>query len=151
MKQNCSLGKLLLTAVLGILLSGSLSAQNVITITDNQSYIEDFEGNGFSLWTVDTTGGGNWAKITGTLSSVASFSYQNAGDEARLISPVFDMSNVTEVTLNFSYAMLGLYTQDVLEVAYRTSDTSAWQLLGTFIHLSDFVQWPRLGRPVPLC
>ena len=71
MKQNYSLGKLLLTVVLGILLSGSLSAQNVITITDNQSYIEDFEGNGFSLWTVDTTGGGNWAKITGTLSSVA--------------------------------------------------------------------------------
>ncbi|MCR5551290.1 MAG: T9SS type A sorting domain-containing protein [Bacteroidales bacterium] len=140
MKQNYSLGKLLLTAVLGILLSGSLSAQNVITITDNQSYIEDFEGNGFSLWTVDTTGGGNWAKITGTLSSVASFSYQNAGDEARLISPVFDMSNVTEVTLNFSYAMLGLYTQDVLEVAYRTSDTSAWQLLGT-LSVSDYTNY----------
>ena len=140
MRQNYSLGKLLLTAVLGILLSGSLSAQNVITITDNQSYIEDFEGNGFSLWTVDTTGGGNWAKITGTLSSVASFSYQNAGDEARLISPVFDMSNVTEVTLNFSYAMLALYTQDVLEVAYRTSDTSAWQLLGS-LSVSDYTNY----------
>ena len=149
MKQNYSLGKLLLTAVLGILLSGSLSAQNVITITDNQSYIEDFEGNGFSLWTVDTTGGGNWAKITGTLSSVASFSYQNAGDEARLISPVFDMSNVTEVTLNFSYAMLGLYTQDVLEVAYRTSDTSAWQLF-LFVDNVEVASTSSCARPISL-
>ena len=61
-------------------------AQNVITITDDQPFIEGFEGDVFDLWSVDSTGGGRWSVVDGSESSVASFSYDNVGEEARLIS-----------------------------------------------------------------
>lgn len=112
-------------------------AQNVITITDDQPFIEDFERDVFDLWTVDSTGGGLWSVLMGTQSSVASFSYTNNGDEGRLISPVLDISSVTEATLTYSYAMMGIYTNDVLEISYRSSETDTWHVLGSH-SLSDF-------------
>ena len=141
MNRTFFISKSLLTAMCCLLMAcTTLFAQNVIVITDNQPYTEDFEGTGFSLWTVDTTGGGNWARITGTQSSVASFSYQQTGDEARLISPVFDLSDVNEAALSFSYAMLGLYSMDELEVCCRNSDTSSWIVLGT-LSVSDYTNY----------
>ena len=75
--------------------------------------------------------------LMGTQSSVASFSYTNNGDEGRLISPVLDISSVTEATLTYSYAMMGIYTNDVLEISYRSSETDTWHVLGSH-SLSDF-------------
>lgn len=130
--------KVLLAASLCLFMAGtSLFAQNVISVTDGQPYTEGFEGNGFELWTVDSTGGGLWSVLMGTQSSVASFSYTNNGDEGRLISPVLDISSVTEATLTYSYAMMGIYTNDVLEISYRSSETDTWHVLGSH-SLSDF-------------
>lgn len=112
-------------------------AQNVITITDDQPFIEGFEGGVFDLWTVDSTGGGHWSVITGSESSVASFSYENIGQEARLISPVLDFTSVSAAKVTFSYAMMGVYAADVLEVCYRTSETDSWHVLNSF-SVSDF-------------
>ncbi|MBP5205315.1 MAG: T9SS type A sorting domain-containing protein [Bacteroidales bacterium] len=141
MNRTSFISKSLLTAMCCLLMAfTTLFAQNVIVVTDNQPYTEDFEGNGFSMWTVDTSGGGQWTRLTGSLSSVASFSYQQTGDEARLISPVLDLSDVSEATLSFSYSMLGLYSMDELEVCCRNSDTSSWIVLGT-LSVSDYTNY----------
>ena len=149
MNQIYSHIKLLLLAAVGLFLTTTpLFAQNVITITDNQPYFENFEGNGFSMWTVDSSGGGQWSVLNGTQSSVASFSYGEVGDEGRLISPVLDMSAVTEATLSFSYAMIGMYGQDQLDVCYRASDTSSWQLLGT-LSVNDYTNYFEQSYTLP--
>lgn len=113
-------------------------AQCDFTVTDEQPFIEDFEGNGFDCWTVeDVVGGGNWTAIAGSGTTLAAFSFSNAGDEARLISPVLDISGVAGATFSFSYAMMGIYDYDELVVSYRSSETDDWHTLGTY-SLSDY-------------
>lgn len=108
------------------------SAQCEFTVTDGQPYIEDFEGTPFDCWTVETVGAGNWTTIAGSSTTLAAFSFTNSGDEARLISPVLDISGVDGATFSFSYAMMGLYQMDELVVSYRSSETDSWHTLGTY-------------------
>ncbi len=130
--------KVLLAVLTGLLFAGApLFAQNTIPVTDSQSFTEGFENGGFNLWTIDSTGGGIWSILTGSQSSVASFSYENSGAEGRLISPVLDISSVSEATLTFSYAMMGFMGYDQLDVCYRSAETDSWHILGTH-SLSDF-------------
>lgn len=110
--------------------------QCTITVTDGQPYIEDFEGDGFDCWTVETDGG-SWVLLPGTESTLASFSYHNNGDEGRLISPILDMSAVESATFRFSYAMMGFYENDELEACYRSSESDEWHILGIY-SLSDY-------------
>lgn len=135
MKKRFITRTLLATAIL-FLTAATSFGQCVIPITDNQPYVEDFEGDGFDCWTVEPNGG-NWTLLDGTNSNVASFTYENNGDEARLISPTFDMSAISGATFSFSYAMMGIFENDVLEVSYRSSENDAWHLLGTY-SLSDY-------------
>ena len=124
----------LLTLLSLLLLVGITNAysQCVFAVTDTQPFIEDFEGSPFDCWTVETVGGGNWTTVAGSGTTVASFSFTNTGDEARLISPVLDFTAVSGATFSFSYAMMGLYVNDELEVSYRSSETDAWHILGTY-------------------
>lgn len=113
-------------------------AQCVIPITEGQSYTENFESGQMECWTVESTGAGTWAVMTGTASSVAAFQNATSGDEARLVSPVFDMSSINSATFSFGYAMMGFYPPyDVLTVSYRTSETDSWHELGSY-SLSDW-------------
>jgi len=107
-------------------------AQCVIPITNGQSYIEDFDDGTMECWTVEATGAGTWAVMTGTQTNVAAFQNAEAGDEARLISPTFDMSGVGSATLGFSYVMMALYNNDVLTVSYRTSEADSWHDLDSY-------------------
>lgn len=70
--------------------------------------------------------------MSGSNTTLAVFSFTNVGDEARLISPVLDISGVDGATFSFSYAMIGLYDMDELEVSYRSSETDSWHTLGTY-------------------
>lgn len=112
-------------------------AQCEFTVTSNQPYIEDFEGTTFECWTVETVGAGNWTTIAGSGTTLAAFSFTNVGDEARLISPVIDLSGVSGATFSFTYAMMGFYDMDELVVSYRSSETDAWHTLGTY-SISDY-------------
>lgn len=136
MKKSNLTRALFVTTIITFLTAATSFGQCVFPITNGQSYTEDFEGDGFDCWTVETNGG-NWSILEGTASKVASFSYENNGDEARLISPIFDISAVEEATFSFSYAMMGLYTSDEMEVSYRSSETDEWHILGTF-SFSDY-------------
>lgn len=120
-----------LLAFLLIFVTGAF-AQCVIPITDGQPYTENFDLGTMECWTVESTGEGTWAVMTGTSSNVAAFQNAAAGDEARLISPTFDLSGVGGATFSFGYAMMALYNNDVLTVSYRTSETDPWHELGSY-------------------
>ena len=112
-------------------------AQCDFTVTDGQPFIEDFEGTTFECWTVEAVGGGNWTTMAGSGTTLAAFTFTNSGDEARLISPVLDISGVNGATFSFSYAMMGFYDMDELVVSYRSSETDSWHTLGTY-SISDY-------------
>ena len=120
-----------------LMINAAVFAQCVIPITEGQSYVENFDDGTMECWTVDATGAGTWAVMTGTQTNVAAFQNAEAGDEARLISPTFDMSGVGSATFSFSYAMMGLYDMDELVVSYRSSETDSWHTLGTY-SVSDY-------------
>lgn len=122
-------------------------SQCEFTVTDSQPFIEDFEGNTFECWTIETVGSGNWTTMAGGETTVAAFSFTNVGDEARLISPIIDLSGVNGATFSFSYAMMGFYDMDELVVSYRTSETDEWHTLGTY-STSDYQSYFEETFPV---
>ena len=114
------------------------TAQCVIPIGPGQSYIENFESGQMECWTVETTSSATWAVMGGTNTNVVAFQNASAGDEARLVSPTFDMTGSSSATFSFGYAMMALYPPyDELTVSYRTSPTDNWHQLGSY-SLSDW-------------
>ena len=135
MKKHFIMRALFVTAILFLTAATSMG-QCVIPITDSQPYIEDFEGDGFDCWTVEANGG-MWEPLTGSNSTVVAFSYNNSGDDARLISLTLDLSALGGATFSFSYAMMGLLDVDELEVSCRSSESDPWHVLGTY-SFSDY-------------
>lgn len=133
MKNNPYFLKVLLVTAIVLFFRASVLAQCVIPITDGQPYFEDFDSGQMECWTVESNGNATWAVMTGTLSNVVAFQNADAGDEARLISPIFDMSGISSATFSFGYAMMGLYPPyDVLTVCYRTSEADSWHDLDSY-------------------
>ena len=113
------------------------TAQCTIPIPPGQSYIEDFQSGEMECWTVETTSSATWAVMQGTGSNVVAFQNASAGQEARLVSPTFDLTGSNSATFSFAYAMMGLYDADELIVSYRTSPTDSWHQLGSY----SFSDW----------
>ena len=88
-------------------------------------------------WTVETTSSATWAVMGGTNTNVVAFQNASSGQEARLVSPTFDLSDSNSATFSFGYAMMGLYDADELTVSYRTSPTDSWHQLGSY----SFSDW----------
>lgn len=125
--------KRLATAMAIFSFAATAVAQCVIPIVPGQSYIEGFESGQMECWTVETTSAANWSVMLGTGSNVVAFQNASAGDEARLVSPVFDMSGLSGASFSFAYAMMALYPPyDELTVSYRTSETDSWHDLGSY-------------------
>ena len=139
MKNKHNFKKALLATVMAIFsIAATATAQCVIPIAPGQSYNEDFESGEMECWTVETTGAATWAVMNGAGSNVVAFQNASADDEARLVSPTFDLSDSNSATLSFTYAMLALYPPyDELTVSYRTSPTDDWHELGSY-SLSDW-------------
>ena len=106
-------------------------------------YTEDFEHNGDmpTCWTQEfITGNVEWTTNTGNYSSITSahggsynayFFYNNSGAyTTKLISPIFDLTNVSNPYLSYWYSQAAwISDQDELTVYYRTSPASEWQML----------------------
>ena len=139
MKNKHNFTKALLATVMAVFsFVATATAQCVIPIAPGQSYNEDFESGEMECWTVETTGAATWAVMAGTGSNVVAFQNASADDEARLVSPTFDLSDSNSASLSFTYAMLALYPPyDELTVSYRTSPTDDWHELGSY-SLSDW-------------
>lgn len=139
MKNKHNFTKTLLATVMAVFsFAATATAQCVIPIAPGQSYNEDFESGEMECWTVETTGAATWAVMNGAGSNVVAFQNASADDEARLVSPTFDLSDSNSATLSFTYAMMALYPPyDELTVSYRTSPTDDWHELGSY-SLSDW-------------
>jgi len=130
--------KALVATVIAIFFSvATASAQCVIPILPGQSYSEGFDSGEMECWTVETTGNATWAVMLGSGTNVVAFQNASAGEEARLISPTFDLTGSNSVTFSFAYAMMALYTPDELVVSYRTSPTESWHQLDSY----SFSDW----------
>ena len=138
MKNKHYLTNVLLAIIMALFFSAARgTAQCVIPIGPGQSYIEDFQSGQMECWTVETTSSATWAVMQGTGSNVVAFQNASAGQEARLVSPTFDLTGSSSATFSFAYAMMGLYDADELTVSYRTSPTDSWHQLGSY-SLSDW-------------
>ena len=116
-------------------LNASFGQCDTLVITDEQSYFENFSGEGFTCWTVaDTLNTGKWQFLQGSENSAIAYtcSYGSSGAEGRIISPVFDLSGISSARLSFVYNLVPfLGPADELTVWYRTSETDTWHNLGT--------------------
>ena len=138
MKNKHYYTKALFVTIMAIFFSvATATAQCTIPIAPGQSYNEGFDSVEMECWTVETTGSGTWAVMTGSATNVAAFQNASVGDEAWLVSPTFDLSGSSSATFSFSYAMMGLYGSDVLTVNYRTSPSDSWHQLGSY----SFSDW----------
>ena len=107
-------------------------AQCVIPIGPGQSYSEGFDSGEMECWTVETTGNATWAVMLGSGTNVVAFQNASEGEEARLVSPTFDLTGSSSATFSFAYAMMALYTPDELVVSYRTSPSDSWHQLASY-------------------
>lgn len=105
-----------------------------IVITDEQPYVENFEGETAACWTpTDTVGGASWTIMNGSQASGLIFSPgQGDNSEARIVSPVFDMSGISSARLSFAYFLYSFYSADELVLSWRSSETDTWHTLETF-------------------
>lgn len=131
--------KTLFATVMALFFSATTAvAQCTIPIAPGQSYIEDFQSGEMECWTVETTSSATWAVMQGTGSNVMAFQNASAGDEARLVSPTFDLTGSNSATFSFSYVMMALYPPyDELIVSYRTSPSDDWHQLANY----SFSDW----------
>lgn len=133
MKNRQIFTKLLLAIALVFAMNDMSFGQCVIPIAPGQSYIEDFQSGEMECWTVETTSSATWAVMQGTGSNVVAFQNASAGQEARLVSPTFDLTGSSSATFSFAYAMMALYPPyDELTVSYRTSPSDSWHTLDTY-------------------
>lgn len=152
MKKDFPILQCVFALVALVVLSITFSfAQCDMAVTDAQPFVENFENNGLDCWTVDSLNGAQWTAMSATESStVASFSYpQNAvGAEARLVSPVLDLSALSGATLSFEYAMMALTSYDELEACYRSSEQDEWHVLAMY-STSDWTNSFEVVMPLP--
>jgi hypothetical protein len=138
MKNKHYYAKALFATMMAIFVSvATATAQCTIPIGPGQSYVEDFQSGEMECWTVETTSSATWAVMQGTGSNVVAFQNASSGQEARLVSPTFDLTGSNSATFSFAYAMMGLYDADELIVSYRTSPTDSWHQLGSY----SFSDW----------
>lgn len=93
---------------------------------------EDFSGNTWppSGWTFDGLAN-QWSKSAtasaGGTAPEAKFTYVNQNTTTRFISPAFDMSSYTDVTLNFKY-FYDWYANGVTFGVAKRFGTGAWEV-----------------------
>ncbi|MCR4811248.1 MAG: fibronectin type III domain-containing protein [Bacteroidales bacterium] len=126
----------------------------VFTSTD-LPYFEGFEGE-ISCWEQENVTGTTMWETDGLYIYYSATAYEGTsfygingdGDETRLISPVFNLTGVDNVTLKFAYIQPEYYgDQDNLTVEYRLSSTSEWQTLATYT--DDVATWQSASFDIP--
>lgn len=133
MKNKHYFSKALFATVMALFLNAATAvAQCTIPIAPGQSYSEGFDSGEMECWPVETTSSATWAVMQGTGSNVVAFQNASAGDEARLVSPTFDLTGSNSATFSFVYAMMALYDNDELTVSYRKSPSDNWHQLATY-------------------
>ena len=133
--------------------TASLSFSTTCDALTTFPYTEGFENNGDmpTCWTQEyVTGSLDWLFQNGgnTSSNIDSahggsynaYLYSSSDYVTKLVSPVFDLSNVTDPYVSFWHAQpIWSSDQDELTVYYRTSSTAEWQQLAQYT--SSITDW----------
>ncbi|MBO4645700.1 MAG: fibronectin type III domain-containing protein [Bacteroidales bacterium] len=109
---------------------------DVIAVTENDPYHEGFESTSdWGCWTAEIVAGSyNWTHSTsyaveGTHTAYLTFS----ANEARLTSPIFDLTALTTPQLTFSHRQAAFSGRvDELYVYYRTAPEESWTELVSY-------------------
>lgn len=109
---------------------------DVVVVDDNNSFFESFEGSDLGCWTSEIISGTyDWSISTSYHQSGSSSAFFTwSGLQARLISPVMDLTNIsTEPRLRF-YHRQAIWSGgvDAMGVYYRTAPDEAWTLLADY-------------------
>jgi PKD repeat protein len=140
------------------------NASTFCTIVNVFPYNEGFENGGTlpSCWTQEYLSGSNDWQFTssGVNNHPASphsgnyhallryVSYANENYQTRLISPPFDLTQITDPQLSFwHHQEMWAGNQDELRVYYKTAENSEWILLEEFV--SNTNSWTRHGISLP--
>ncbi|MCQ2263765.1 MAG: T9SS type A sorting domain-containing protein [Bacteroidales bacterium] len=111
--------------------------RNAIVIDSLNPYHEGFEFGPFDDWSYEIIAGTCDWHITDGVEAYegnhyAYFTWQR-NQVARIITPVFDMSNAENATLTFAHSQeADGSNQDILEVYYRSSDSDNWHVLAVY-------------------
>ena len=146
MEKQFSFLQIVFVALLCLGIHTSFGQCDTVIVTDEQSYSENFTGDGFDCWTVaDSINGGKWQRVEGSTQNCAiifSCPSGSTGAQARAITPVLDLSEVSSARLTFLYFLYSFYSVDELTVYYRSSESDAWHLLGTHntMGMSDYAE-----------
>jgi hypothetical protein len=133
--------------------------EDVIVVTEANPYHEGFENYGV-CWSVEQVAGsahwnvyeGETYAYEGTHFAVAPY---NEGAQSRLISPVLDLSQLTNPTLTFYHMQeayeddYGNITIDAMAVYYRASATDAWTLLADYTTEYETYTLETIELPTP--
>jgi hypothetical protein len=124
-------------------------------------YTEGFENSGdmANCWTQEyVTGVIDWTVHSGNFSSIIvahsgtynAYFYNESHDNftTKLVSPIFDFSNVTNPCLTYWYSQASINNGfDKLKVYYRTSPSAEWQLLSS--HATPVMSWTKDSLMLP--
>ena len=113
---------------------------DVITVTDDQPYFDDFEASeDFVCWQSEIEmGEDGWVVDPGYLIPNNTAFFIWLGDEAWLVSAPLDITAVTKPVLTFKHRQKqGSLGVDELSVWYATSDSDYWHLLENFNYACD--------------
>ena len=123
----------------------SFSTECGVIASTSLPYFEGFE-SGIGCWEQEmiegsvewNIGNSNYTALEG--SSFVNMNDNSDGNETRLISPVFNLDGMENVTLSFAHAQkVWASDQDSLKVEYRLSSTDEWHVLATYD--SNLVSW----------
>lgn len=135
--------------------SGTFRTRCGVFASTDLPYFEGFEGE-ISCWEQENVTGTTMWETDGLYIYYSATAYEGTsfygingdGDETRLISPVFNLTGVDNVTLKFAYIQPEYYgDQDNLTVEYRLSSTSEWQTLATYT--DDVATWQSASFDIP--
>ena len=111
------------------------TACDVIAVTNENPYHEGFESSDWGCWSADIVSGTvNWTHSTSNVVEGTQTAYLNyAASEARLTSPILDLTALTAPQLTFSHRQaVWSGTVDELYVYYRTAPTEEWVELAAY-------------------
>ncbi len=114
-------------------------------IVASYPYFESFENQGdFGCWTTEIISGTTlWdivmyqtnegQSVMASDGNYMAYHTWNNGESSRLISPVFDLTNLESPTIKYDYQLLGDQgTHENLTVKYRQSESSEWVTLRNY-------------------
>ncbi|MBQ9253448.1 MAG: fibronectin type III domain-containing protein [Bacteroidales bacterium] len=109
-------------------------------------YVESFENattSDWGCWTTEQISNNNWQiQTSGSADGTKHAHKTYSTGVADLISPIFDLSSVSNPTVSYSYkAMKDDALLDTLYVYYRTSSDAEWVLLANYQNMLNSDPW----------